>query len=124
MQIKETKYARVTPEEPGEFDCDDSYVVKLTGDAVKRTRIGPTGSRLSDRRGARPPHLAQSRGLALLALRQEPLSRALRSEPPSVANNPRRRAAAPSRAGPAREACAGSGSELRCQLGDELVVRG
>jgi len=40
MGVKGTKFVRVFPREAGTFDCNSSYVYKVTGDVITRNKIG------------------------------------------------------------------------------------
>jgi ABC-type branched-subunit amino acid transport system substrate-binding protein len=39
LKLEGTEYVRVTPEEPGEFECDDSYVAEVTGPIVEQAKL-------------------------------------------------------------------------------------
>ena len=41
MGMRRTEFVRVSPEEPGTYECDPSYVYDVTGDVVTRHDIGP-----------------------------------------------------------------------------------
>jgi ABC-type branched-subunit amino acid transport system substrate-binding protein len=39
MGLKGTEFVRVTPKEPGTYDCDPSYAAKLTGPVLERAKL-------------------------------------------------------------------------------------
>ena len=41
MGMHRTEFVRVSPEEPGTYQCDPSYVYNVTGEVVARHDIGP-----------------------------------------------------------------------------------